>query len=156
MLAPGLRLGWLVAPPALANRIITLRESLDLESSALTQRAVYEYLDRDLLPAHLRRLNAANAERCDAMLHALAEHFTGLATWTRPSGGLFVWLTLNTPHLDAFDRLPDAIERHGVAYVPGGAFCVTGGQRHTVRLNFSNAEPDAIREGIARLRRVFA
>jgi 2-aminoadipate transaminase len=155
MLAPGLRLGWMVAPVALSSRIITLRESFDLESSGLTQRAVYEYLDRGLLAGHLDRLNAANAERCAALLHALGEHFTGHATWTRPSGGLFVWLTLNDLSVDAMAALPDAISRHGVAYVPGAAFSMTGGQRHTLRLNFSAVEPDALREGVLRLKRVF-
>jgi len=156
MLAPGLRLGWMVAPTALANRVITLRESFDLESSALTQRAVFEYLDRGLLPNHLARLNATNAERCAAMLGALDEHFTGLATWTRPTGGLFVWLEMDDHDIDAFSVLPRAIDEQGVAFVPGGAFSVTGGHKHTIRLNFSAVEPDAIREGIARLKTVLS
>jgi len=156
MLAPGLRLGWMVAPSALANRVITLRESFDLESSALTQRAVFEYLDRGLLPDHLARLNATNAERCAVMLESLAEHFSGLATWTRPTGGLFVWMELHDHAIDAFAVLSRAIEQEGVAFIPGGAFSVTGGHKHTLRLNFSAVEPPAIREGIARLKHVLS
>ncbi len=155
MLAPGLRLGWMVAPEVLGAKIVTLRESIDLESSALTQRAVHEYLSRGLLPEHLRRLNAANAERCAAMLDALETHFSGIASWTAPTGGLFVWLTLNNPAVDTMSCLPDAIERVGVAYVPGSAFSVDGGAPNTVRLNFSAAAPDQIGEGIARLREIF-
>lgn len=152
MLAPGLRLGWMVGPEALGPRIITLRESFDLESSALTQRAVHEFLSRGLLPLHLRRLNTANAERCTAMLGALESHFSDLATWTHPTGGLFIWLTLRDTAIDAMARLPEAIERRGVAYVPGNAFSVDGGAANTVRLNFSACPPEQIREGIARLK----
>lgn len=156
MLAPGLRLGWMVAPSALSSRLITLRESFDLETSALTQRSVFEFLDRGLLTPHLARLNAANAERCAAMLGALDDHFTGLATWTRPTGGLFVWMEMADPSVDAFAALDRAIEHERVAFVPGGAFSVTGGHQHTIRLNFSAVEPDAIREGVARLKRILA
>jgi 2-aminoadipate transaminase len=138
----------------LSSRLITLRESFDLETSALTQRSVFEFLDRGLLPPHLARLNAANAERCAAMLGALEEHFTGLATWTRPTGGLFVWMEMNDPSVDAFAALDRAIEQERVAFVPGGAFSVTGGHQHTIRLNFSAVEPDTIREGVARLKRI--
>jgi 2-aminoadipate transaminase len=154
MLAPGLRLGWMLAPEALAHKIITLRESIDLESSALTQRAVHEFLSRGLLPEHLRRLNAANAERCEAMLSALDTHFGRMATWTCPTGGLFVWMTIHDQSIDAMARLTDAIERHGVAYVPGSPFSVDGGAQNTIRLNFSACTPDQIAEGISRLRDV--
>ena len=109
-----------------------------------------------LLPKHLRRLNAANGERCKAMLSALETHFGGAATWTRPTGGLFVWLTLNDASVDAMARLPDAIEQHKIAYVPGSAFSVTGGARNTVRLNFSACTPDQITEGVSRLKDVLA
>lgn len=152
MLAPGLRLGWMVGPEALGHKIITLRESFDLKSSALTQRAVHEFLSRGLLPQHLRRLNTANAERCAALLDALEVHFNDSATWTHPTGGLFVWLTLHDSAIDTMARLPEAIERRGVAYVPGSAFSVDGGAANTVRLNFSACTPQQIREGIARLK----
>jgi 2-aminoadipate transaminase len=155
MLAPGLRLGWMVAPAALMPRIITLRESIDLESSALTQRAVYAFLQQGLLGPHLARLNAANRERRDAMLMALEAHFSDVAHWTEPQGGLFVWLTL-PENVDAWALLPRAIDEAGVAYIPGAAFAVNGGHRNTVRLNFSAVTPDRIREGMARLAGVFS
>jgi 2-aminoadipate transaminase len=152
MLAPGLRLGFMIAPQALASRIVTLRESLDLESSTLTQRAVHEFLSRGLLTPHLKRLNAANGERCATLLSVLDIHFGDLATWTRPTGGLFVWMQLDDTSYDAFAALNNAIDNHGVAYVPGGAFSMTGGQRHTLRLNFSAVVPDQISEGVHRLK----
>lgn len=155
ILAPGLRIGWMIAPEALAPKIVTIRESIDLETSALTQRAVHEFLTRGLLPEHLRQLNAANAGRCAAMLSALETHFGGAATWTHPAGGLFVWMTLHDQTIDVMARLPEAVE-HGVAYVPGGAFSVTGGAQNTVRLNFSACAPDQIAEGIVRLKDVLA
>lgn len=153
MLAPGLRLGWMVAPLDLMPRLITLRESFDLESSALTQRAVYEFLDRGLLPDHLKRLNAANRERRDAMLDALAQYMDDKASWTQPEGGLFVWLTLHDKTLDTWALLTESIDSHQVAYVPGGAFAIAGkdAARHTMRLNFSAVTPSAIDDGIRRL-----
>lgn len=152
MLAPGLRLGWLVAPAALMPTLITLRESLDLESSALTQRAVYEFLRRDLLPAHLTALNAANRERRDTLLAALDAHLGAAAAWTMPEGGLFAWVTLHDTSVDTWALLPRAIAEQRVAYVPGGAFAVAGrdAARNTMRLNFSAVPPEAIREGVRR------
>jgi 2-aminoadipate transaminase len=154
MLAPGLRLGWMIVPAELMPRLITMRESIDLESSALTQRAVYELVSHDILKTHLARLNAENQKRCTALLDSLHSHFADLgAHWTQPDGGLFVWLTLPEA-IDSFDLLPHAIEESQVAYIPGGAFSVTGEHRNTMRLNFSAVDAETIREGIARLSRV--
>jgi len=89
-------------------------------------------------------------------LESLDEHFTGLATWTHPTGGLFVWMEMHDHTIDAFAALSRAIEEQGVAFVPGGAFSVTGGYKHTIRLNFSAVEPESIREGIARLKTVLS
>lgn len=149
MLAPSTRLGWIVAPAALMPRITVLRESIDLESSTLIQRAVSLFLERGLLDAHLQAMTAANRQRCDLLLQALSRHLGGQATWTQPEGGLFVWVTLPDA-VDAWDMLPEAIERH-VAYVPGTAFAVEGGFRNTLRLNFSNVQPELIPVAVERL-----
>jgi 2-aminoadipate transaminase len=149
MLAPSVRLGWIVAPTDLMARITTIRESIDLESSILTQAAVYEFLARGLLEPHLARLNAVNHERRNAMLDALETHLGGIATWTQPEGGLFVWVTL-PDEIDTWAMFQQAVDQH-VVYIPGAAFAVDGGARNAMRLNFSSATPDAIREGIARL-----
>jgi 2-aminoadipate transaminase len=152
MLAPSVRLGWIVAPAALVPRITALRESIDLESSILTQEAVHEFLSQGLLEPHLERLNAANHERCTAMLAALDAYLGDVATWTKPQGGLFVWVTL-PEYVDTWEMFNAAVERE-VVYIPGAAFDVNGGSRNAMRLNFSNTKPDMIREGVARLAEV--
>ena len=152
MLAPAVRLGWLVAPAALLPRITVLRESFDLESSSLMQRAVFEFLSRGYLEPHLARLNAANRERQAAMQAALREHLGDIAHWTQPEGGLFVWVTL-PDGVDTWATFEAAVARQ-VAYIPGAAFAVNGGQRNTLRLNYSNVKPEAIEEGVRRLAEV--
>jgi 2-aminoadipate transaminase len=152
LLAPAFRLGWIVAPPEYAAKIVTLRESFDLESSTLIQRLVEEFLRRGLLERHLERLNETHGKRYQAMLEALDEHLGSLATWTRPKGGLFVWVTLRQD-IDTWEMFKPAVDRK-VAYIPGGAFAVQGGHNNTMRLCFSNQKPDTIREGVARLAEV--
>jgi 2-aminoadipate transaminase len=149
MLAPAARLGWIVAPAALVPKITVVRESIDLESSGLLQRAVFEFLSRGYLEPHLARLNAVNRERQAAMLDALERHFGGLARWSVPHGGLFVWVTL--PEGVDTGAMFEAAIACRVAYIPGVAFAVNGGHANTMRLNYSSAAPGAIDEGIERL-----
>lgn len=150
MLAPAMRLGWLVAPSELIPKITVIRESMDLESSQLIQRAVAEFCLRGYLEPHLANLKAVNRVRRDAMLTALDRHLGGLAAgWTRPEGGLFLWLTL-PDGVDTLDLFKTAVAQH-VAYIPGASFAINGGQRNTMRLSFSNVTPAKIEEGIARL-----
>lgn len=149
MLAPALRLGWLVAPADLMPRITTLRESFDLESSTLYQRAVAEFLSRGLLEPHLERLRSVHRERCDAMLDALDRHFGDIASWSRPDGGVFVWVML-PERIDTTALFQQAITRK-VAYIPGAVFSVDGRSRSALRLNFSNVTSEAIHEGVERL-----
>jgi 2-aminoadipate transaminase len=133
-------------------RITTLRESFDLESSTLYQRAVADFLEQGLLPGHLGAISRAHGERCGAMLGALEEHFSDIARWSKPQGGVFVWVSL-PQELDTTEMFHQAIEKK-VAYIPGGVFSVDGSTRNTVRLNFSNVKPEAITEGVARLGQV--
>jgi 2-aminoadipate transaminase len=149
MLAPAARLGWMVAPKELVLKLTVIKESIDLESSALTQRAVADFLVNGHLAVHLDRLNAVNQERCNVMLKALEEHFGDIATWTNPEGGLFIWLTLDA-EIDTWALLETAVNRR-VAYIPGSAFAVHGGYKNTIRLNFSKVPPDLIRTGVERL-----
>ncbi len=152
MLAPAMRLGWIVAPKALVPKITVLRESFDLESSTLIQRAVADFVTRGMLDTHLTAFNPQNRVRRDALLAALDTHLGDTATWTRPEGGLFVWVTL-PEYVDTWEMFAEAVERK-VAYIPGAAFAVDGDYGNTLRLNFSNVQPDAIWEGVARLARV--
>lgn len=152
LVAPALRLGWIVAPRALMERITTLRESMDLESSGWIQRAVYEFVHRGHLEPHLDQLVRANRERRDALVTELERHFGGRARWSLPQGGLFLWMTLDE-RIDTWDRFPKAIERK-VAYIPGAAFAVDGSARNALRLNFSNVDPERIRQAVERLAEV--
>jgi 2-aminoadipate transaminase len=150
MLAPSMRLGWMVAPRELLPRLTVIRESIDLESSQLIQRAVAEFMARGHLAPHLTKLNAANRVRRDAMVEALARELGDLARWNTPEGGLFLWLTL-PEGTDAKAIFHEAIEQN-VAFVPGYAFsaadCLSS---NSLRLNFSNATAKEIEEGIGRL-----
>lgn len=149
MLAPAVRLGWIVAPADLIPRITALRESFDLESSILTQTAVYEFLARGWMKDHLQTFNAANHIRRNALIAALQHHFGDEAKWTEPEGGLFMWVTFPET-VNTWELFDQAVEQK-VVYVPGGAFAVEGGYTNTMRLNFSNARPETIHEAISRL-----
>jgi len=149
MFAPAARLGWIVVPTQLLTKVTVLRESFDLETSTLMQRTVAKFLSRGLLGPHLEEMARVNRERCQCMLEALDDHLGDLAVWTKPQGGLFIWVTL-PENLDTMDMFHDALEQK-VIYIPGSAFAVEGGHANTMRLNFSNVKPAAIQEGIKRL-----
>jgi 2-aminoadipate transaminase len=149
MIAPAIRLGWIVAPTELIAPLTVLRESIDLEASGLMQRAVAAFLEAGHLEPHLKRLNEANRIRRDTLEAALKDELGDLATWTHPQGGLFVWVTL-PPDIDTWDSFEAALKRK-VAYIPGSAFDVAGGSRNTLRLNFSNVAPERIPDAVKRL-----
>ncbi len=154
MLAPSVRLGWIVASPALIPKITVIRESIDLESSILTQTAVYEFLSQGMLKPHLEQLNRVNRERRDVLLEALRANFGESAQWTHPEGGLFVWLTM-PDCIDTWGAFQRALDEH-VIYIPGAAFAHDGSCCNAMRLNFSSAPPDKIRLAVERLAAVFA
>ncbi len=154
ILAPALRLGWLVAPAELVPKLTVIKEMEDLESSQLTQRAVAAYLDAGHLPGHLARLCTEYGRRRDAMLAALTRHFPAEARWTHPSNGMFIWVEL-PEHMDTAALLETAVSHEKVAFIPGHAFALPGyGRRNCLRLNFSNCTPERIEDGIERLGKV--
>jgi len=154
ILAPALRLGWLVAPEALVPKLTVIKEAGDLESSALTQRAVAAYLDGGYLPEHVARLQAEYRLRRDTMLRAMERHFPSEVIWTKPRAGMFIWARL-PEYVDAGPLLQTAVEREKVAFIPGQAFAQPGVSAHNyMRLNFSNCCLADIEEGIERLGRV--
>lgn len=156
ILAPALRLGWMVVPEALIPKLTVIKEAGDLESSALTQRAVSAYLDAGHLPAHLARLRHEYQARRDAMLAAMGREFPAGIRWTRPRAGMFIWVEL-AEGTDAGALLETAVERQRVAFVPGHAFALPGIPcRNFMRLNFSNCCLSDIEEGIGRLGRILA
>lgn len=150
-LAPGLRLGWVVAPSEVIHRLVIAKQGTDLHTSTFDQMVAYEVVREGLLDQHVKLIRDVYGRHRDVMLAALARHFppdTGVR-WTRPLGGLFLWMTL-PPHLDAA-RLLEAAVAKNVAFVPGEAFHPDGAGANTLRLNFSNASEAMIEEGIARL-----
>jgi 2-aminoadipate transaminase len=153
-LAPGMRVGWLFGAPRLLRAATTAKQAADLHSSSLNQRAIAALLDggRFDYDAHLGTLRAVYGERCGAMLRALERHMPAGTRFTRPDGGLFVWLRLPSP-LDA-EALLDAAVEQKVAFVPGSPFFAGPPQREFMRLNFSNRPPDLIEVGMERLGRV--
>lgn len=149
-LAPGLRLGWIVAPPEVITKLVQLKQGTDLHTSTFVQVVAYEVARDGFLDEHVKKIRQVYRERRDAMLAALQEFFPPEVTWTHPAGGLFLWVTL--PADIECQALFEAALQQNVAFVPGDSFYATGdeGCRH-LRLNFSNAQPERIREGIRRL-----
>jgi 2-aminoadipate transaminase len=153
-LAPGLRLAWIVAPVEVIQHCVMAKQGMDLHTSSFIQMVAYEVLQDDFLVNHVRTIRQVYRERRDVMLAALGRYFPAGVRWTRPHGGLFLWVTL-PEGIDAKALLPAAIANH-VAYVPGDAFFPNGNGDNpvgdnTFRLNFSNAQPAQIEEGIGRL-----
>jgi 2-aminoadipate transaminase len=148
-LAPGLRLGWMIAPTDVMPRLVQAKAGADLQTSLFLQMVAYEVARGGFLDHHVRELRVIYRERRDAMLIALRHSFPPEATWTEPQGGLFVWVTL-PPTLDATAVLQEALAAH-VAFAPGTAFFAHGGGQHMMRLNFTCMGPDRIEEGIQRL-----
>jgi 2-aminoadipate transaminase len=157
ILAPALRVGWVVVPEPLVFRLATVKESSDIDTATFTQRMVLSFLDSGRLEGHLERLRREYRLRRDTLLGALEKHMPQGATWTKPTCGMFVWAELPEGS-DTTALLARALETEKVAYLPGQAFSVQGGRSaaHCMRLNFSNCEPARIEEAVARLGRVLA
>ncbi|MFN2165876.1 MAG: PLP-dependent aminotransferase family protein [Anaerolineae bacterium] len=149
-LAPGLRLGWIVAPVDVIRRCVQAKQGMDLHTSSYVQMVAYEVARDGFLEQHVRHIRQVYAQRRDVMLDSMARYFPDEVTWTRPEGGLFLWAWLPEA-IDTVALLPEAVESQRVAFVPGNAFYPDGTGRNTMRLNFSNAKPEMIEEGIRRL-----
>jgi 2-aminoadipate transaminase len=150
-LAPGIRLGWIVAPPDVITKLVQLKQGADLHTSTFNQMVAYEVARDGFLDEHVKHIRQVYRERRDVMLAALQEFFPNDCRWTHPHGGLFLWVTL-PEGLDMQKLFQSALEQN-VAFVPGDSFYANNGRegsRH-MRLNFSNAKPEMIREGIRRL-----
>lgn len=149
LLAPGLRVGWMAAPRAIVDRLAMLKQGLDLHTGSAAQALAY-YACRDgLIERHLPRLRAVYGERRDAMLAALEGAMPAGTRWTRPAGGMFLWLTL--PEGVSSEALLERALEAKVAFVPGRSFHAGGGGANTMRLNFSHSSPAQIAEGVRRL-----
>ncbi|MEH0470946.1 PLP-dependent aminotransferase family protein [Streptomyces sp. B21-097] len=153
VLAPGMRLGWLRAPEALCRSCVLAKQALDLHSSTVDQAAAAQYLLEHDLDARLALVRAAYRERCETMLTALPQVLPSGSTWSRPEGGMFIWVRLPEGH-DTAALLREAVE-HGVAYVPGAPFFAGAADPATLRLSFAGYEPKEISRGMERLADVF-
>jgi 2-aminoadipate transaminase len=148
-LAPGLRLGWISAPKDVIGKLVQAKQGTDLHSSSLSQYIANDICQRGILKSHVRRLRREYRRRRDVMLEAMARYFPEGVTWTRPQGGLFLWVRL--PESVDAQKLFHAALDEKVAFVPGSAFYPTDGGHNTMRLNFSCMGPAQIQEGIRRL-----
>lgn len=152
ILAPGLRIGFIVAPRAVIEVLIRLKQATDLHTATISQRAAFEVLDSALMAQHLPAIRTRYASQCAVMLEALEQHFPRDAVWTRPSGGMFIWVELpasmHGAALDTTALLGRAIERK-IAFVPGEPFFATTPQRNCLRLSFVTVPPMQIRAGVA-------
>ena len=152
-LAPGLRLGFLVAPPSLYPKLLQAKQAADLHTPSFNQRMVYEVLKTGFLDGHVPTIRALYKAQCEAMLQALSTHLAGTGVqWNTPDGGMFLWVKLPLG-MNAVDLLPQAVERN-VAYVPGAAFYSGQAEAHTLRLSFVTASVEQIHTGIAALAEV--
>ncbi len=149
LLAPGLRLAWVIAPPQVIRKLVMTKQAADLHTSSFIQHIAYEVAKGGFLDEHVKVIRATYKERRDVMLEMMEEMFPSEVHWTKPQGGMFLWGVL-PEGMDAAEVLKEALVRK-VAFVPGAAFHPNGGGANTMRLNFSFSSPDVIREGITRL-----
>lgn len=152
ILAPGFRVAWMSAPPALLRKAVLAKQAQDLCTNTFGQFAVFEAMKHNLLFPHVETIKALYRRKRDLMLASVEEQFPSELTWNRPEGGLFLWMNL-PPQLDALELLGKAIEAD-VAFVTGRPFFPDSRGHNTFRLNFSYASDQDIKVGVERLARV--
>ena len=149
LLAPGLRLAWVIAPPEVIRKLVMTKQAADLHTSSFNQYVAFEVGKGGFLDEHVKFIRQVYKERRDVMLEIMSEMLPAEMSWTHPQGGMFLW-GIMPETLDAAEVLKVALERK-VAFVPGAAFHANGGGANTMRINFSYSSPDTIREGITRM-----
>ena len=149
ILMPGLRIAWMVADPVIIDKVVKLKQAVDLQSSSFGQRQTSYYIDMFDLDEHVAKIKALYKKRRDLMCESMKKYFPEGITFTYPEGGLFTWVTL-PEGMDAKELMPKVLAKN-VAYVPGGPFYPHGGNANHFRLNYSNMPEDRIVEGIKRL-----
>ncbi len=149
VLTPALRIGWICADPALINKLVLLKQASDLHCSTINQIVAHD-IARSSHASQVAKLRKAYKERRDVMLEALERCLPKEVSYTRPDGGMFIWLEF-PEDIDGTALLAEAVKDIQVAFVPGSAFYATDPKRNTARLSFSLGEPARIREGIERL-----
>ena len=154
VLTPGIRLGYVVAPAPLVRCLELAKQAADLHTSQLTQMVVHEVIKDGFLQRHIPTIRTLYANQCQAMLAAMEQHFPAGVGWTKPEGGMFIWVTL-PKHIDAMELLDEAIANK-VAFVPGAPFYANTPEKNTLRLSFVTVPPERIRVGIEILGKLIA
>lgn len=149
VLTPGIRLGYVVGPTPLIRKLEQAKQAADLHTAQLTQMVVYEVIKDGFLNEHIPTIRTLYAKQCNAMLEAMDKHFPEGVRWTKPEGGMFIWVTL-PEHMDSKQLLDEAILQN-VAFVPGGPFYANNPEKNTLRLSFVTVSPERINEGIEKL-----
>jgi 2-aminoadipate transaminase len=154
LLAPGLRVGFAIAPPEIFNKLVQVKQAADLHTPSFTQRIVYEVIKDGFLDDHIPTIRELYASQCRVMLEALEAHFPKSTTWNAPQGGMFIWVTL-PEEIDAALLLQKAIACN-VAFVPGAPFFTQSPMHNTLRLSFVTVPAEKIWAGIKRLGELIA
>jgi len=149
LLAPGLRLAWVIAPSDVIRKLVLIKQAADLHTSSFNQYVAYEVAKGGFLDEHVKLIRSTYKERRDVMIEMMEELFPPEVKWQKPQGGMFLWSTL-PEDMDAEDVFNRAVEKK-VAFVPGVVFHPLGDGKNTMRINFSYSSPELIREGVTRL-----
>ncbi|MEH6647075.1 aminotransferase-like domain-containing protein [Sulfitobacter sp.] len=153
-LAPGLRVGWVCGAQEVISQLVLLKQAADLHSSSINQMAIATVANAQF-DSHVAKIKTAYRARRDRMLTALEAHMPKGVTWTRPEGGMFIWLELPT-QINCADLLAQSLQSERVAFVPGHAFFADESGANSMRLSFSRTDEATIDEGIERLGRLIA
>ena len=149
IVSPGMRLGWIVAPKEVMEKLIIAKQASDLHSNYFTQRVVYQYLMDNDVDSHIKMIKKMYRNKRNLMVTMIDEYFPEEVEYTKPEGGMFLWVTL--PEGLSSLKLFDLAIKENVAFVPGNAFFTDGSGDNTLRLNYSNSSDEKIEEGIRRL-----
>ncbi|NUO88579.1 MAG: PLP-dependent aminotransferase family protein [Cupriavidus sp.] len=153
VLAPGMRLGYVIAPPELHFKLCQAKQASDLHTPTFTQRVAYETVRDGLLDTHIPTIRELYGKQCQTMLDALARHMPEGVSWNTPEGGMFIWMEL-PEGLDSMVILEEAVRRN-VAYVPGAPFYANNPKRNALRLAFVTVPAERIEQGVAILGELF-
>ncbi len=151
IVSPGMRMGWILAPPEVMDKLITAKQASDLHSNYFTQRVVYQYLQDNQVDEHIHKIRSLYKSQRDQMVSSIKEYLPNGVKHTEPEGGMFLWVTL-PEGMSSMELLEFAMEEK-VAFVPGETFYTENPELNTMRLNFSNCCEDEIIEGMQRLGR---
>jgi 2-aminoadipate transaminase len=152
IIAPGLRLGWVAAQKEIIEKMVVAKQAADLHSNFLSQRIIYQFLHDNELDKHIEKISVDYKIKCGLMLKALEKYFPEDSKWTKPEGGMFIWVTLSEK-MSAYDFLRQAAEQK-IAFVPGKTFYTGEGGENTMRLNFTNSTAEQIEAGIRKLGKI--